>query len=264
MDPSSELYVDPKSLAQLRMDLSAFSSPMHDCVSILSFHTPQLPMEMEFIDGSQGFQKRSNTDGIRIGQDSPAHLGYTVDRDPNITKYLTLPIDSDCQQMGLAREDRNDTIQRPHSRSSKQKHEDDMVFKKDTIEPIGSHSRRSSRSSNKLTSDESGIEKRQRNRVAASKCRKKQKLANSELQERARVMSEQHNYLIAHKASLESEMLNLKNELLLHGSCGCDTITDYLMQAAKRFVRGREEGIRSGEKAEEPHQHEQTTLYYRS
>ncbi|KAI1653341.1 hypothetical protein F4813DRAFT_399960 [Daldinia decipiens] len=252
MDPSYELFVDPKSLVQVRMDLSAFSFPMHDGISILSFHAPQLPME--FIGGSLGFQKTSNMDELHIGQDSPADIGYGAN--PNITKCLTLPIDLDYQQIGSAQESRNDTIQRSHLRSSSnKKHEDDMVFKRDTIKPIGSHSRRSSRSSNKLTSDESGIEKRERNRMAATKCRKKQKLANSELQERARVMSEQHNYLVAHKASLESEMINLKNELLLHGSCGYEPITDYLMQAAKRFVRGREEGVQSSrEKAEELHE----------
>ncbi|KAF3058608.1 bzip transcription factor [Daldinia childiae] len=209
-------------------------------------------MEIEFIDSSLGFEKTSNTDGLLIGQNSPADIGYSVS--PNIIKYLTLPMDPDCQQMGLAREDRNDTIQRPHFRNSNEKREDDMVFKGDTTNPIGSHSRRSSRSSNKPTSDESGVEKRQRNRVAATKCRKKQKLENSELQERARVMSEQHDYLIAHKASLELEMINLKNELLLHGSCGCETITDYLMQAARRFVRGRDEGTQSRENAEELHE----------
>ncbi|KAI1641738.1 uncharacterized protein F4817DRAFT_363773 [Daldinia loculata] len=251
MDLSSELYVDPKSLVQLRMDLSAFSSPMRDCVSILSFHAPQLPME--FIDGSLGFQKTSNMDDRHIGQDSPADIDYSV-VGPNITKYVTLPMDLDYQQIGSAREYRNDTIQRSQFRNNNKKHEDDMVFKRDTINQIRSHSRRSSRSSNKLTSDESGIEKRERNRMAATKCRKKQKLANSELQERARVISEQHNYLIARKASLELEMINLKNELLLHGSCGYEPITDYLMQTAKRFVRGREEGVQSRDMAEGPHE----------
>ncbi|KAI0108147.1 hypothetical protein F4814DRAFT_454991 [Daldinia grandis] len=250
MDPSSESYVNPKLLVQLQKDLSAFPSHMHDCVPILPFHTPQ-PL-MELMDSSLGFQTTPNTDGLRIDQDGHADIDYCVG--PNITKYLTLPIDLDYQQTGSTREDRNDTIQKPHFGGNNKKHKVDMVLKGETIKPVASHSRRSSRSSNKLTSDESGIDKRERNRMAASKCRKKQKLANSELQERARIMSEQHNYLVAHKVSLESEMISLKNELLIHGSCGCEPITDYLMQAAKRFVRGREEGVHGMEKAKGIHE----------
>ncbi|KAI0838732.1 hypothetical protein F5Y06DRAFT_42688 [Hypoxylon sp. FL0890] len=191
---------------------------------------------MEFIDASLEYQGTLNGGGSCIGQDSLADSGYGVSSD-NIPAYLALSVDLQYPRPGLTSEDHNDAIPEPHG----YKHEDESMIKREKGKSPMTHSRRSSRSSNKLTSDESGLDKRERNRMAAYKCRKKQKLANSELQERARVMGEQHNYLIAHKASLESELINLKNELLLHGSCGCEPITDYLMQAARRFVKGREE-----------------------
>ncbi|KAI1798931.1 hypothetical protein F4811DRAFT_144941 [Daldinia bambusicola] len=244
MDPSYDLAMDTDSPAQLRENLSTFSSPIHDCAPILSFHPQQLPME--FLDGSSEYQKTANGDSLCIEQDSLADTGYVAG--PALPRYLTMPIDLNYQQIVSATEDHNNAIQTSQSEKDNEKYNVDDIFKKGNTKPVVVNSRRSSRSSNKFTSDESGIDKRERNRMAASKCRKKQKLANSELQEKARIMSEQHNYLIAHKASLESEMINLKNELLMHGSCGCEPISDYLMQAARKFVKGREEGLQGMQK----------------
>ncbi|KAI1418552.1 hypothetical protein F5Y13DRAFT_196376 [Hypoxylon sp. FL1857] len=242
MDHSSESCVNPEQLIQLPNNTTAYSSPIHDRAPDLPFHLQQ---PMEFVDASLECQTTANGADPCIGQDSLADSGYGAS--PDIPRYLALPVDFQYPRIGPTPEAHNNTLLKLRDH----KHEDDAVSKRDNGRPFITHSRRSSRSSNKLTSDESGIDKRERNRMAAYKCRKKQKLANSELQERARIMGEQHNYLIAHKAALESEMINLKNELLLHGTCGCEPITDYLVQAAKKFVKGREEGFHGAEKGVE-------------
>ncbi|KAI1463971.1 uncharacterized protein F4812DRAFT_445203 [Daldinia caldariorum] len=241
MNPSYDPAMNPDSPAPLRDNLSTFSSTIHDCAPILSFHPQQLPME--FLDGSSEYQE--------MAQDSLADAGYVAGSD--LPRYLTMPIDLNYQQIISPTEDHNNAIQTPQpERDSEEKDNEKYnggdIFKKDNKKPVMTNSRRSSGSSNKFTSDESGIDKRERNRMAASKCRKKQKLANSELQEKARIMSERHNYLIAHKASLESETISLKNELLMHGSCGCEPISDYLMQAARKFVKGQEEVLQGMQK----------------
>ncbi|OTA91219.1 hypothetical protein M434DRAFT_32917 [Hypoxylon sp. CO27-5] len=234
MDHSFESCVDPEQLIQLLDETTAYSSPE------LPFHPPQQPME--FIAASLECQRTAIGADSCIGQSSLADSGYG--ESPEIAGYSTPPVDLQYQQGIPAPGEHNNTFPRPRN----YKNEDDTIFKRENSMHIMAHSRRSSRSSNKLTSDESGLDKRERNRMAAYKCRKKQKLANNELQERARIMTEQHNYLMAHKASLESEMISLKNELLLHGSCGYEPITDYLMQAARKFVKGREEGFHDAER----------------
>ncbi|KAL7623093.1 hypothetical protein AAE478_006772 [Parahypoxylon ruwenzoriense] len=204
---------------------------------------------MEFISSPLECQSPTNNIGSYIRQSSLVGSSYGTDSD--ISRYLILPLGPSHQVTASTADDRGDTVLRPQFGYSEKSHNDDTESKREHKRTVFTHSRRSSRSSNKVTSDESGVDKRERNRLAASKCRKKQKLANNELQERARIMGEQHDYLMAHKASLESEMINLKNELLLHGSCGCEPITHYLMQSAKKFVKGHEEHAGNTHKAED-------------
>lgn len=241
MDRSSGSYIDPEVLAQLP----------NNYAHLLPFQ-PQ-PTPIEPTGGSIG--RKTTTDGTSpcIDQDSTADSGYGTG--PDIPRYLAMPIDLHHQQTSLIPEDRN-AIQNHRCGNYSSKNNRDAIVKleKETDRHILAHSRRSSRSSNRLTSDESGIDKRERNRMAASKCRKKQKIANNELQERARVMEQHHNYLAMHKASLELETLNLKNQLLLHGGCDYEPITEYLMQAAKKFVTGHKEDTQNVQRME--HQHD--------
>ena len=75
---------------------------------------------------------------------------------------------------------------------------------------------------------------RERNRVAATKCRAKSKAAISKLEEEERLMSDQRQSLVAQKSALVDEMLNLREQLLLHGSCesGGGFIKQYITNAA--------------------------------
>lgn len=84
---------------------------------------------------------------------------------------------------------------------------------------------------------------RQRNRVAANKCRKKSKAAIAQLETTERALAEQHASLLATASSLREQVVSLKNEILLHGKCDCDIIQHYLKNAA----RDLRESILSGQ-----------------
>lgn len=76
---------------------------------------------------------------------------------------------------------------------------------------------------------------RERNRMAATKCRAKSKAAITKLEEEERMMSDQRRSLVAQKSALVDEMLNLREQLLLHGSCESESgayIKKYITNAA--------------------------------
>ncbi|KAI0012485.1 hypothetical protein F4779DRAFT_567730 [Xylariaceae sp. FL0662B] len=156
----------------------------------------------------------------------------------------------------MTTEGRNDTIQqRQYYGNNHMNHQNDnTTTKRNNLRPATTRhaNQRSSRSSSLATSSDAGPgagpddNKRERNRVAASKCRKKQKRAQRELEARARGLSERYGHLRAHKSSLQAETIALKNALLQHGGCGCAPISEYLAQAARKFVRVGGEPGRSG------------------
>ncbi|KAF3062267.1 putative bzip transcription factor protein [Daldinia childiae] len=74
---------------------------------------------------------------------------------------------------------------------------------------------------------------RERNRVAAHKCRQKAKQSMSELQIRERELSQQNRILLEHAGSLRDEILDLKNEILKHSNCDSDIIQNYISRAAR-------------------------------
>ncbi|KAL1900542.1 hypothetical protein Sste5346_002265 [Sporothrix stenoceras] len=75
---------------------------------------------------------------------------------------------------------------------------------------------------------------RERNRMAATKCRAKSKAAISKLEEDERAVTEERNNLYAQKEVLVDEVLNLRMELIRHGHCvGDKNIQNYLQNAAR-------------------------------
>ncbi|CAK7210387.1 hypothetical protein SBRCBS47491_000764 [Sporothrix bragantina] len=75
---------------------------------------------------------------------------------------------------------------------------------------------------------------RERNRMAATKCRAKSKAAISKLEEDERAVTEEHNALFAQKVELVDEVLSLRMELIRHGHCvGDGNIQNYLNNAAR-------------------------------
>ncbi|KAI0391818.1 hypothetical protein F5Y17DRAFT_478317 [Xylariaceae sp. FL0594] len=79
---------------------------------------------------------------------------------------------------------------------------------------------------------------RERNRIAARKCRQKTKQSISELQEHERDLHEKNKILLSHVASLKDEILYLKNEILEHSNCNSPLIQEYITNAARRQLGG--------------------------
>lgn len=79
---------------------------------------------------------------------------------------------------------------------------------------------------------------RQRNRRAATKCREKTKAAVVQLEATEKAVSLEHMELSKTVTELRGEVLALKNQLLLHGTCDCDVIQKYLRNAARSIGEG--------------------------
>ncbi|OAA65332.1 bZIP transcription factor, bZIP-1 [Niveomyces insectorum RCEF 264] len=78
------------------------------------------------------------------------------------------------------------------------------------------------------------VVQRERNRVAATKCRAKTKAAISKLEEDERLVSDRRDTLSAEKSALMGEVLRLRMELLKHSHCQDDAnIQNYLRNAAR-------------------------------
>jgi len=76
----------------------------------------------------------------------------------------------------------------------------------------------------------------ERNRIAASKCRKKKKVMNQRLEEKSRLLHQHNRYLNQLVSSLKSDVLRLKQCLLVHHSCEDEPIKRYLQyEAGKVF-----------------------------
>jgi len=76
----------------------------------------------------------------------------------------------------------------------------------------------------------------ERNRIAASKCRKKKKLMNQRLEEKSRLLVQQNRFLSATLAKLRSEVLRLKQLVLIHHDCKHPPIERYLHQEAGKYL----------------------------
>jgi hypothetical protein len=74
---------------------------------------------------------------------------------------------------------------------------------------------------------------RERNRIAATKCRLKTKAATTQLTSDEHIVSQRHRLLVDQAASLREEVLHLKNLLLQHAHCDCVLIQQYLMNSAR-------------------------------
>ncbi|KAJ5139892.1 Basic leucine zipper (bZIP) transcription factor atfB [Penicillium atrosanguineum] len=76
----------------------------------------------------------------------------------------------------------------------------------------------------------------ERNRLAASKCRQKKKEHTQKLEYRYKEQSEKKERLQGEIASLRSQILSLKNEVLKHAQCGDEPIKLHLAQMVKRIT----------------------------
>ncbi|PWW79483.1 hypothetical protein C7212DRAFT_168962 [Tuber magnatum] len=104
----------------------------------------------------------------------------------------------------------------------------------------GSTNRRTKKTS--VEDDSAKEAKRQkfleRNRIAASKCRRKKKQWTQNLEDTAREVQAASKKLNKQVSVLRDELLHLKGELLKHNGCSCERIKQYLMNEATRVVEG--------------------------
>ncbi|KAI1799208.1 hypothetical protein F4811DRAFT_124956 [Daldinia bambusicola] len=80
------------------------------------------------------------------------------------------------------------------------------------------------------------VEKLEKNRVAASKCRKKKKKETNNLQVRAKALTAERNVLKSMADALREEVIELKNEILKHGMCDCHVIQNYITESARQIA----------------------------
>ncbi|KAK9421666.1 hypothetical protein SUNI508_05596 [Seiridium unicorne] len=76
---------------------------------------------------------------------------------------------------------------------------------------------------------------RQKNRLAASKCREKTKKNADDLRDRELELSIEKQTLTACAAELKDEVLALKHEIFRHANCDCHYIQKYLITAASQM-----------------------------
>lgn len=77
---------------------------------------------------------------------------------------------------------------------------------------------------------------RERNRLAASRCREKSKQYMTELRWKEREQAQRKEMLASHVCALKEEVLALKTEILKHAYCDCDHIQNYLASAARQLT----------------------------
>ncbi|OZJ06695.1 hypothetical protein BZG36_00321 [Bifiguratus adelaidae] len=111
------------------------------------------------------------------------------------------------------------TVSRPSSQR-----ESTFIDYEDEVDPVTGKRRR--------VDEENEEEKRrkflERNRVAASKCRKKKKIWMQQLESRAQEVSLQNRELHMLVNSLKDDIITLKNELLAHRDRECKVIQQYV------------------------------------
>lgn len=101
--------------------------------------------------------------------------------------------------------------------------------------------RRKRRRAESSSTDNSGCTqqtelRRQRNRIAASKCRRKSKQKNDIMLERERELEQRHNALKSCVDSLKAEVLDLREEVLKHANCDNEPIQNHITQSIQTVM----------------------------
>ncbi|KAI7905543.1 uncharacterized protein BX663DRAFT_429897 [Cokeromyces recurvatus] len=76
----------------------------------------------------------------------------------------------------------------------------------------------------------------ERNRVAAYKCRQKKKNWMQELEHKAEIQNAYNEELRALVAQLKEESMYLRNLLLTHGNCNCESVQAYLRKTSAEIT----------------------------
>ncbi|KAI1471872.1 uncharacterized protein F4812DRAFT_197056 [Daldinia caldariorum] len=80
------------------------------------------------------------------------------------------------------------------------------------------------------------VQKLEKNRVAASKCREKKKRETENLQTRAKTLTAERKALKFMADALREEVIELRTEILKHGMCDCQVIQKYITESARNIA----------------------------
>ncbi|UNI22309.1 hypothetical protein JDV02_008208 [Purpureocillium takamizusanense] len=106
----------------------------------------------------------------------------------------------------------------------------------------GSITKSKPRTSIKSEADASGAEDpralrvREKNRIAADKCRSRRRQEEDKLKSKHEDLEQEHRRLSGALSELMAETYVLKNMLMEHGNCDCRLIQDYLKESASEWV----------------------------
>jgi hypothetical protein len=79
-------------------------------------------------------------------------------------------------------------------------------------------------------------ERRNRNRIAATKSRRRKKRADNKLADQEHALRSRNRQLAADAAELRDQVLELKTQILSHSACDSLLISNYLANEARRFI----------------------------
>jgi hypothetical protein len=90
----------------------------------------------------------------------------------------------------------------------------------------------------KLSNDKKGKKrtKQEQNRLAAARCRDRNRDLASALNNEVEALKDRHDELLSCYNELRCEVIRLKTEVLRHSDCGCDFIQRYILAAANTTV----------------------------
>lgn len=101
----------------------------------------------------------------------------------------------------------------------------------------GGVAKRPRRSKTAEEQEASRVRIREKNRIAADKCRGRQRVAMERLNLKHDALEYENQQLTQMMKDLVAERIVLKNMLLEHGNCGCELIENYLRESAVRWVK---------------------------
>lgn len=96
--------------------------------------------------------------------------------------------------------------------------------------------RRSMHEDEDVDDDEQRKKLLERNRLAASKCRQKKKQWVQDLENKSEQVTKKNQELHNQLAILREQCLELRNELLAHGNCGCSLVQTYLHRSSAELT----------------------------
>ncbi len=182
-----------------------------------------------------GFREGTQSDIIRRSENASQNFGQITPPDDLTPVFKTnaaaVADDSTQSQEEIAKLNRaqraRNAANKRHSKSKKRK---DSPLD-DTSKVDGSDEDDPSKSTNI---------QREKNRIAAAKCRAKKKQTSEEMQDVHREGSRAHTYLSREVRELRDQKAFLRNVLLMHepGVCQCDAIHRFNMAQAQQMAMG--------------------------